>query len=193
MTASTALRTSPLAGREAELRAAGMREIPFTAAINLRVRSSAAADAVGSALGFGLPVIPNTACHDGRRAALWLGPDEWLLVGPDGDGPALAATARSALGAASSVEASFSVVDVSANRTTIELSGARAREVLAKGCSIDLHPRAFRVDSCAQTLLGKTQVILWQTDDAPSYRLLVRHSFAGYLADWLLDAAWSEW
>jgi sarcosine oxidase subunit gamma len=107
----------------------------------------------------------------GDRTALWLGPDEWLLVGP---GPEPQAG---------------TVVDVSANRTTIELSGAKARDVLMKGCSLDLHPRAFGPSRCAQTALARTAIVLHQTTDEPAYRILVRCSFAEYLAEWLMDAA----
>jgi sarcosine oxidase subunit gamma len=78
-------------------------------------------------------------------------------------------------------------VDVSANRTTIELWGAAAREVLASGCAIDLHPRAFGSGRCAQTLIARAGVILHQFTDEPRYRLYVRPSFARYLAEWLTD------
>ncbi len=79
-------------------------------------------------------------------------------------------------------------MDLSANRTTLELSGPGARTVLEKGCALDLHPRAFAPGRCAQTLLSKVAVVLDQLDAQPCYRLLVRGSFAQYLADWLLDA-----
>jgi sarcosine oxidase subunit gamma len=106
----------------------------------------------------------------GDRSVLWLGPTEWLVV--DGDPIDLPGG-----------------VDVSANRTTIELSGPHAREVLEKGCTLDLHPRTFTAGRCAQTTVGRTQIILWQTSDAPVYHLMVRGSFACYLAGWLVDAA----
>ena len=82
-----------------------------------------------------------------------------------------------------------SVVGLSANRTALELRGPHARDVLAAGCSLDLHPRAFGPGDCAQTLLARAAVILHQTEAEPVYRILVRGSFAGYLADWLIDAA----
>ena len=64
------------------------------------------------------------------------------------------------------------------------------RDVLAKGCSIDLHPRVFGRGSSAQTVLGQAGVVLLALSDAgDAYAVLVRSSFAGYLADWLLDAA----
>jgi sarcosine oxidase, subunit alpha len=102
----------------------------------------------------------------GGGAVLRLGPDWWLHIGspaPDGG------------------------VDVSAQRTTLELAGPRARDVLMTGCPLDLHPSTFVVGTCGQTLLGQAQVVIHRV--APdTYRILVRASFAGYLAKWLLDA-----
>ena len=155
------LRRSPLAGRD------DVRELPFLTMINVRTS--------GDTL-LGVPVPgPNRVTTVGERAILWLGPDEYLVVAPDGD-------------AVPDVTGE-SVVDVSANRTTIELSGPHARDVLEKGMSIDLHPRSFGPGQCAQTLLARAQVIVRQVDDAPTYHVLVRGSFAPYLADWLADAS----
>ena len=57
-----------------------------------------------------------------------------------------------------------------------------------KGCRLDLHPRAFAPGACMQTALARAQVILHQSDDAPTYEITVRNSFAVYFATWLLDA-----
>jgi len=81
-------------------------------------------------------------------------------------------------------------VDVSAQRTTVRLRGARARDVIAKGCSLDLHPSVFGQGGAAQTTLGRAGVVLIPlSDNGTDYRLIVRSSFARYLADWLIDAA----
>jgi sarcosine oxidase subunit gamma len=53
---------------------------------------------------------------------------------------------------------------------------------------VDLHPRVFGPGRCAQTLLAKAQVIIHQVNDAPTFHLYVRTSFAWYVAEWLLDA-----
>jgi sarcosine oxidase subunit gamma len=82
-----------------------------------------------------------------------------------------------------------SVVDVSAQRTTILVAGAHARDLLAHGCALDLHPTAFPVGRCAQTLLARAQVVLVAIDGEPAYWLLVRSSFARYVAEWLEDAS----
>ncbi|MGC0316562.1 sarcosine oxidase subunit gamma [Kitasatospora acidiphila] len=192
MTADTTLRRSPL-GHLADVfaehsttgqRSVRLREVPFLAQLDLQLYPrSAAAERIASALGEPLPTAPDTAVQAGDLRVLWLGPQQWLLIGPDGSAPATADLLHAALESEPG-----SVVDVSANRTTLELAGPAARQVLEKGCALDLHPRAFGPGRCAQTLLSKVNVILHQVDAEPTYRLLVRGSFAQYLADWLLDA-----
>jgi sarcosine oxidase, subunit gamma len=161
-----------------------LREVPFVSQVNLRPDpDSDLAARAADALRLTVPVVPNTTATSGLRTALWLGPDEWLIVGPDGDAPGVATALRDALGADWG-----SVVDVSANRTVLELRGPWARSALTKGCPLDLHPRQFASGACAQSLLAKAQVILWQRDDQPTYWIFVRASFAVYVAEWLLTA-----
>lgn len=144
-----------------------------------------AAEAVGLALDLQLPLQPNTVVRTGDLTALWLGPDEWLLVGPPGGERDLESRIREAAG-----DEPVSVTDVSAQRTTLLVTGPRAHDLLAHGCSLDLHPRSFGSGHCAQTTLGRTQVVLVARDEPRAgFWVLVRASFAGYLADWLLDAA----
>jgi sarcosine oxidase subunit gamma len=161
--------------------AVAIRELPFLAHTDVRLEPGARA-AVERGLGIPLPQQPNTWVH-GERSALWLGPDEWLLVTPPDSQAAVDAAVRAAL-----ADGWGAVVDVSDQRTILELSGPRARDVLAAGCSIDLHPRAFSPGRCAQTNLGRTGVVIAQHDAAPAYWVFVRRSFAGYLAAWLIDA-----
>jgi sarcosine oxidase subunit gamma len=159
-------------------------EVPFLAHVGLRgdPADSAFVEAVRNVIGLDLPGACNSA-RAGEITALWLGTDEWLLVGPDGAAANMSARLEGALAGLRS-----QVVDLSANRTTLVLEGRRAREVLAKGCGIDFHPRAFGPGRVVQTVLARANVILEQTGDAPAYRIYVRNSFAVYLAAWLLDA-----
>jgi len=192
----TELRVSPLSDLAASFevadvtgsRAVRLREIPFPAQVNLRADPADryVMRRVAAALDADLPTAPNTATAAGIRQLLWLGPDEWLVVGPDGDARWIERALRSALGAPPNAVPG-SVVDVSAARAVLELHGPAARAVLEKGCALDLHPRAFRPGHCAQTLVSRAEVIIHQTAD-PTYRLLVRASYARYLALWLLDA-----
>ncbi|MFF3337045.1 sarcosine oxidase subunit gamma [Streptomyces sp. NPDC002888] len=166
-----------------------LAEVPFLTQLNVRLDAKgAAADAVGAALGVQLLVEPNTAVRAGELTFLWLGLDEWLVVGPPGGQRDVERRIREAAGGEH-----VSVIDVSAQRTTLLVAGPRARDLLAHGCALDLHPRSFGAGRCAQTTLGRTHVMLVARDEPRAgFWVLVRSSFAGYLTDWLLDAA-VEW
>ncbi len=158
---------------------------PFVAMADLRVDPAGpAARTVAEHLGVALPTTPSTWVDGHTARVIWLGPDEWLATSPFHTPQDLEAGLRAAVGEEGSV------VDVSAQRTTLRLHGEHVRDVLATGCAVDLHPRAFPAGSAAQTTLGLAGVVLLALDDsATHYQLLVRSSFAPYLATWLLDAA----
>ena len=160
-------------------------ERPFMGHVNLRGDPSDPdfLEAVASAVGVPLPVEANTVSEGGDVCALWLGPDEWLLLTPPGrEAEVCEALGRSLAGTVSSVN------DVSGGQTVINVVGERARDLLAKGCTLDLHLRVFGPGRCGQTLVAKAAVIVRQLDDTPSFDLVVRRSFADYLARWLEDA-----
>ena len=163
----------------------GLRDAGYFGQIDLRGGPSDADTAMAAhqVLGLDLPVTPNTVAVSGDRAALWLSPDEWLVVVPF---PTRAQTIDELERALSGRH--VSITDVSANRTILELGGPKAREVLAKGCGLDLHPRAFKAGQCAQTVVARSQAVIWQIDETPTYRVLVRPSFAAYLTDFFIDA-----
>ncbi|MER7561485.1 sarcosine oxidase subunit gamma family protein [Streptomyces sp. NPDC097941] len=191
MAGPVALRTSPLSHLQERMRAAAvtgargvtLSEVPFLTMVNVRVDpASAAAGRIGRTLGAPLPRRCGDTTASGLHTIMWLGPDEWLVLSR-ADAGAVTAQVRRALDGDPG-----SAVDVSANRTVLELSGPSAREVLEKGCPLDLHPRVFGPGHAVSTTVGPIAVLLWQLDDAPTYRLLPRCSFADYLARWLIDA-----
>lgn len=139
--------------------------------------------AAGSVLACVLPLSANTVTSARDVTVLWLGPDEWLVLTEPGAETALIATLGAALEGIAAA-----VVDVAGNRARLRLSGARSRDVLAKGMSLDLHPRTFGPGRCAQTTLARAGILLHQLDDRPSYDLFPRRSFATYVHAWLLDA-----
>lgn len=162
----------------------------FLAKINLRgdPQNAAFIQAAGSALdGVQPTTAPNTAVRAAAIDLLWLGPDEWLVVAAAGSEAALAAGFAAAV-----APHGGTVTDVTESRTTITVAGPRAREVLAKGCPIDLHPRKFRPGDCAQSLVARVGVILLRADDgsgpAPRFELHVLRSMADYLWRFLEDA-----
>lgn len=182
------LQRSPLAHLTDRLSAASdpsivsLSEVPFVAMVSLRVdRVSPAAARVAAVLGGPLPMSCGEVTGTDSHHALWLGPDEWLVVGAT-DAVAMADQLTAAVGDEPGL-----VLDVSANRTVLELAGPRARAVLEKGCPVDLHPRAFGPGHAVSTTLARVPLLLWQTADE-TYRLLPRSSFADYAARWLLDA-----
>ena len=119
----------------------------------------------------------------GGRDVLWLGPDEWLIVGEPGSETVVVEELERAL-----ADHHRSVVDVSANRILLDLEDAL--ETLSAACGLDLDPLRWKPGMCAQTLFGQAQVILHQLDERTT-RVFVRPSFAGYVQA-LLDASSSR-
>jgi sarcosine oxidase, subunit gamma len=177
--------TESLAAGSSGGQGAVLAEIRLSALVNLRgnAADTAFADAVRDALGIEPPVAPNTFARTAGRRCLWLGPDEWLVACDEGEKEHTVALLRDRLAGQHA-----SVIELGAAYAVLELRGAKARALLAKACSLDFHPRAFRAGQCAQSNFARTQAIVMLDDEAPVFRLFVRRSFAGYLAEWLLDA-----
>jgi sarcosine oxidase, subunit gamma len=138
--------------------------------------------AASRALGLEIPASACRALASGERAALWLGPDEWLLLNVG----TAAEEAPPAL-AQALAELPHSLVDVSHRQVAIALSGPRAPLLLAAGCPLDLDPGAFPAGMCTRTMLAKTEIILWRTGTL-AFRLEVWRSFAAYVAAFLVEA-----
>lgn len=128
-----------------------------------------------AALGCALPLAPNTSVMSQDCNALWLGPDQWLLVG---------SRASETL----PIVGGF-LTDVSHGRAAVRLSGARGRELLAKGCGLDLHPRMFHAGECAQTSIARVTVLLHLHHTDGEFDLYFARSYAVHLWHWLTDAA----
>jgi sarcosine oxidase subunit gamma len=120
---------------------------------------------------------PNTATTWGERDVLWLGPDEWLVVGDPGTEEEIVRALGDALDGRHA-----SILDVGANRIAFDLQDAL--ELLSTACGLDLDPGRWTPGMCAQTLVGHAQVILHQRDERTT-RVFVRPSFAGYVEDLL--------
>ena len=139
----------PLASRTGDLarveeitrRSVAVRHTPFLAQVNLRLDPS-----LGGLVPSPLPVTPNTFADADGKTIAWLGPDEWLLIGGAQSGSDLVDELDHLLG-----DHHRSVIDVSANRVAIDLTGDGRHDLLAKGCSLDLHRRSWNAGMCAQT------------------------------------------
>lgn len=160
-------------------------ELSLLSYVNLRGRiDDGLIAAIASGLGIALPTRPNTVGHDGGLSAYWLGPDEWLLVSASRDADSIVAASR--LG---TLGLHAAVTDVSSGYTTIMLRGAEATSLLARGCSLDMHPSVFAAGQCAQTLIAKCPVLLAAEGPGRDLRIIVRRSFSDYLWTWLHDAS----
>jgi sarcosine oxidase subunit gamma len=157
---------------------------PLPAAARYLLRGGPAVRlAAEQAFGCAIPAAACRGARNGERAALWLGPDEWLLILPERAGDTTAAALRAALTALP-----HSLVNVSHRQVALEVSGADAVTLLAAGCPLDLDASAFPVGMCTRTMLGKAEVVLWRT--APQeFRIEVWRSFAAYVAAFLEEAA----
>ena len=166
-------------------RECALGEVAFVEMFNLRGNPADAqfVQAVREHTGLHLPLRANTASIDPQRQLLWLGPDEWLLKVSDRQGEAIAAALRAALSGIHSA-----VVDMGHGSTTLTLHGPGAAGLLARGCPLDLHPRAFGAGALAQTHVAKASVTVLCLAPATHFELTVRRSFADYLFRWLCAA-----
>jgi sarcosine oxidase, subunit gamma len=130
----------------------------------------------------GIPVEACRALTREGRAALWLGPDEWLLIAPETRGAALADTLTRALAGLP-----YSLVDVGHRQSGCELRGSLATTLLAAGCPLDLDASAFPVGMCTRTVLAKAEVVLWRTA-TEVFRIEVARSFVAYVSEFLAEA-----
>lgn len=127
--------------------------------------------------GRALPRTPRVATGQGIAFA-WAGPGEWLAVAPVVPAPFIAAVTGLA-----------SVVDQSDGRLILRVSGPNARDTLAKGLPVDLHPSAFGPSDTALTAASHIGLQIWQVDDAPTYDIAVPRGYAASFWRWLAGSA----
>ena len=180
--AEQALRKAPLGGFNGGSAAAHVSAAAPATRLSLRAAPDAVA-ALSKALGLDLPTRPKTSASAKGRHALWLGPDEWLLIDEQGDDLAAAAAKSGVL---------HSAVDVSHRNTAILVTGPKAAQAIASASPHDLSPSAFPVGACVRTVLGKIEVVIYRAGEQ-EYRVECWRSFSPYafgvLAEGAEDAA----
>jgi len=186
-------RRGPLFRRHAIEGAPGtlrLEELPFAAKFILRLDPAAGAEAFREAAGLDLPAAPLMSVVNGERAVLWLGPDEFLVLAPQGEGAELAASVAAGL-----KDTHHQFTEVSDYYTAIAVEGPKARKALMKLTTLDLHPRGFSVGTVAGSNFAHAQGWLWlehEEEGAARFRLYVRWSMAEYLWGVLAEAG-REW
>ncbi|WP_373085619.1 sarcosine oxidase subunit gamma [Sneathiella sp.] len=171
---------APLAGQLHK----GLSELSPRAQVNLRGNNEDPmfVKAVLATIGLKLPAVPNKVVTGDKIKALWLSPDEWLVVGDAPTQKDLVAALESELSGQH-----VAINDVSANRTIFALTGADSHKVLMKSCDMDFHPRVFGPGDCAQTLIAKSPAIVEQVTKT-DFHVYVRGSLGRYVCEWLNDA-----
>lgn len=119
----------------------------------------------------------------GEVVLIGIAPEQWLAVAEGTRASGFITSLTEALGDTASV------TDHSSARTVIRIAGKRARDTLAKGCAIDLHPRAFTAGSAATTRFAHIGGILWQPEPAQAYDIAVPTSLARSFWSWLTASA----
>lgn len=173
-----AMRKSPLSRVHSGSASARLSLAPAAARASLRAAPDALA-ALSSALGVTLPKKPKVSASANGIDALWLGPDEWLLIGPDG---------TDFVGIAARSGVLHSMVDVSHRNIGILASGPGAAAAINSACPQDLTPSVFPVGACTRTVFGKMEIVLQRTGE-DTYRVECWRSFAEYCFGMLAEGA----
>lgn len=172
-------------GRQSGSQEAGVviTEAPLKGHLNLRgdLQDPDFEKSVELVLGVPLPPRPCSYETNGEKSIYWLGPNEWLLIVDGGSEAAVESHLREVF------KGHISIVNISGGQTLINLRGADVETVLKKSSGYDFHPSHFGPGRCVQTTFAKATALVSKKADG-SFDLLIRRSFADYLATWLLDA-----
>ena len=159
-----------------------LSEAPPTARFILR-GGEAVRVACGMVFGAEPPSRLGPAGESPTRAALWLGPDEWLLIAGGGDAADLGGVLELVLDGTA-----HSLVDVSHRQIGLVASGPAAARVLNAGCPLDLDPQSFPVGMATRTVFDKAEIVLWRRAET-IFHIEVWRSFAPFLVASLVEAA----
>lgn len=154
-------------------------EPPPRRALELRLRDpdEAVLAAVGTVLGVALPRTPNTFLGEEPRVA-WLEPAAWLMLGR-ADPAALTSACAATV---------HHIADLGHSQASFSISGPASRDLLAMGCSLDLHPSVFGAGCCARSWLARVRVLIVKGARSDEFDVLVDASFATYLRAWFAEA-----
>jgi sarcosine oxidase, subunit gamma len=159
-----------------------LSEAPLAARLILR-GSEAVRVSCGMVFAADVPSRLGPAGEGAGRAALWLGPDEWLLIAEGADATDIGGVLESVLDGTA-----YSLVDVSHRQIGLIASGPAATRVLNAGCPLDLDLKAFPMGMATRTVFDKVEIVLWRRAEA-TFHIEIWRSFAPFLAASLAEAA----
>jgi sarcosine oxidase subunit gamma len=176
--ANVAARDAALAGYESSASGVALAVLPPAERVSLRAPAASVA-VLSKALGVKLPQKPKSSAAKAGRTALWLGPDEWLVIDEAGKDP---------LVDCAGVKALHSAVGIAHRNVAIAVTGPAAAAAINAGCPQDLSLMAFPAGACSRTILGKVEIVLFRTADE-AFRVECWRSFSDYVWAFLTEAA----
>ncbi len=138
---------------------------------------------VKQATGVDLPLTPRTSAAWGEIKILWLSIDQWLIICPRGRLVELIDALETAVQGQH-----IAITDVSDMRAVIRLEGEGVREVLMKGCSLDLLGEGYEPGTVRRVRFAEIAALI-QVIDAQTIELYVFRSYAFYAWDFLTVTA----
>ena len=157
--------------------------------LNLRGKSRDFLAAIGKNINIILPIEANTSSSSENYTAIWLSPDEWMVVSNNIDSKdnndyeieelLFNKISKTNLG---------SVTNVTDQLVMINLSGEKIFDLLSTGSPFDFNDFRSKKGSSAQTLLTQIDVIIHH-NQINSVNLFVRRSFSEHLMSWINDSA----
>ena len=176
--AAIAERREPLAGEKLANKYVTIEAAAAASRISLRA-SEAGTKSFEKGLGFKLPRKPKTSASKGGKHALWLGPDEWIIINEDDVDTSMVPRLPNK---------EFAATEISHRNAAVIVSGAGAQATLSAGCPQNLSLATFPVGACSRTVFGKAEVILYRTCD-DTFRMEFWRSYSEYIWDLLNEAA----
>jgi len=125
------------------------------------------------------PEVPMQVHSNKETRILWSGPSNWLLV----------STKKDILNSVQKIcdDKKFAITDLSHSRAIIELKGSNSKEVLKKGCPININE--FKVNNCANSVFhGITITIDMINENPETFRIFALRSFGESLYHSISDA-----
>jgi sarcosine oxidase subunit gamma len=159
-----------------------------TVTVALPLARAIARGAAGSVFGIDLPTDPCRAATQGEIAALWLGPDEWLILIPFPSPLEGRLAPGLEPGGQGGGWPAGTVIDVSHRQIALIADGPLAATLLNGACPRDPHLSTFPVGMCTRTVLAKAEIVLWRQAEQ-RFHLEVARSFATYVHELLREIA----
>lgn len=114
----------------------------------------------------GLPPLLASAPFAGGHA-LGLGPDEWLLILPEGTAPPVLAGPHA-------------LTDIGHRNVALQVDGPKAAALIQCGVALDLSLAAFPIGKATRTLHEGVEIVLWRTGET-AFRIETWRSFGDHL------------